>query len=143
MTGQARDPVCGMPADAGSAPMLDHEGERFFFCSEFCKNAFAWNPVAYVLRAHAAAGAEEPARIVAYFTMEVAVDPRMPTYSGGLGVLAGDTLRSFADLRIPAIGVTLVHRSGYFAQSLDAEGRQLERPEAWSPEACLARWSSA
>ena len=137
MSSQPRDPVCGMPAEAGSAPTLDHEGERFYFCSEFCKNAFAWNPGAYVLRAHAAAGAEEPARIVAYFSMEVAVDPRMPTYSGGLGVLAGDTLRSFADLRIPAIGVTLVHRSGYFAQSLDAEGRQLERPETWSPEACL------
>jgi starch phosphorylase len=126
-----------MPVDEGNALALDHEGERFFFCSELCKNAFAWNAGAYALRAHAAADTEEAARIIAYFSMEVAADPRMPTYSGGLGVLAGDTLRSFADLRIPAIAVTLVHRSGYFAQSLDAEGRQLERPEVWVPEACL------
>lgn len=137
MPTQPRDPVCGMPVDAGTGLTLDHEGGRFFFCSEFCKNAFAWNPGAYVARALAAEGAEEPARFLAYFSMEVAADPRIPTYSGGLGVLAGDTLRSFADLRIPAIAVALVHRCGYFAQSLDPEGRQLERPEAWSPEACL------
>jgi starch phosphorylase len=126
-----------MPVATEDARSLDHEGERFFFCSELCKNAFAWNPGAYVRRAHATDGSEEPVRIIAYFSMEVAADPRMPTYSGGLGVLAGDTLRSFADLRIPAIAVTLAHRKGYFAQSLDGEGRQLERPEGWAPESCL------
>jgi starch phosphorylase len=126
-----------MPVAPENARSLDHEGERFFFCSELCKNAFAWNPGAYVRRARAMDGSEEPVRIIAYFSMEVAADPRMPTYSGGLGVLAGDTLRSSADLRIPAIAVTLVHRNGYFAQSLDGEGRQVERPERWAPESCL------
>jgi glycogen phosphorylase len=57
---------------------------------------------------------------VAYFSMEIALDVAMPTYSGGLGVLAGDTLRSAADLRVPLVGVTLLHRKGYFYQRLDA-----------------------
>ncbi|MBV8207989.1 MAG: alpha-glucan family phosphorylase [Acidobacteria bacterium] len=74
---------------------------------------------------------------VAYFSMEIALDPRMPTYSGGLGVLAGDTLRSAADLGIPIVGVTLLHRKGYFTQSLDFSGNQYEQPQHWSPEAML------
>jgi len=53
---------------------------------------------------------------VAYFSMEIALDPNLPTYSGGLGVLAGDTLRSAADLATPLIAVTLVYRQGYFRQ---------------------------
>lgn len=75
--------------------------------------------------------------VVAYFSMEIALDPRMPTYSGGLGVLAGDTLRSAADLAVPIIGVTLLHRKGYFTQSLDAAGNQSEQPQEWSPESML------
>ncbi|HEU4788017.1 MAG TPA: hypothetical protein VFS57_11420, partial [Gemmatimonadaceae bacterium] len=51
---------------------------------------------------------------VAYFSMEIALDPAIPTYSGGLGVLAGDTLRSAADLAVPIVGVTLLDRKGYF-----------------------------
>ena len=63
---------------------------------------------------------------VAYFSMEIALDPKIPTYSGGLGVLAGDTLRSAADMGAPIVAVTLLHRMGYFRQHLDAEGRQTE-----------------
>lgn len=72
---------------------------------------------------------------VAYFSMEVAIASYIPTYSGGLGVLAGDMLRAAADLRVPMIGVTLVHRLGYLEQELDAAGSQRERPAPWSPEA--------
>jgi starch phosphorylase len=70
-------------------------------------------------------------RIIAYFSMEIALDPDMPTYSGGLGVLAGDTIRSAADLRIPMVAVTLLHRKGYFYQKLDGNGRQIEEQVHW------------
>jgi starch phosphorylase len=74
---------------------------------------------------------------VAYFSMEVGLDPAMPTYSGGLGMLAGDSLRSAADLAIPMVGVTLLHRKGYSRQHLDALGNQSESPAVWSPEEFL------
>ena len=70
---------------------------------------------------------------VAYFSMEMALDAAMPTYSGGLGILAGDTMRSAADLAIPVVGVTLASRSGYFRQRIEA-GAQVEQPQAWSPD---------
>ena len=63
-------------------------------------------------------------RFIAYFTMEIALDPGMPTYSGGLGALAGDTIRSAADLEVPIVAVCLLHRKGYFYQRLDAQGNQ-------------------
>jgi starch phosphorylase len=63
-------------------------------------------------------------RMVAYFSMEIAITPTMPTYSGGLGVLAGDTLRAAADMRLPLVAVTLAHRKGYVKQHLDANGAQ-------------------
>jgi starch phosphorylase len=69
--------------------------------------------------------------------MEVGLDPGMPTYSGGLGVLAGDTLRAAADLAIPMVGVTLLHRKGYFRQYLDDRGNQSESPSDWNPEGFL------
>jgi starch phosphorylase len=75
---------------------------------------------------------------VAYFSMEIALQDEIPTYSGGLGVLAGDTLRSAADLELPLVGVTLVSRAGYFKQQLDAEGNQTELPDPWDP----ARWAT-
>ena len=75
--------------------------------------------------------------LVAYFSMEIGVLAEMPTYAGGLGVLAGDTLRSAADLGVPMIGVTLVHRKGYFHQRLDATGRQVESPEPWTVQQFL------
>jgi glycogen phosphorylase len=68
---------------------------------------------------------------IAYFSMEIAIESHIPTYSGGLGVLAGDTLRSAADLGLPMVGVTLLHRKGYFFQRLDAHGGQSEEPVAW------------
>jgi len=70
-------------------------------------------------------------RTIAYFSMEIAVDPNVPTYSGGLGVLAGDTVRAAADMRLPMVAVTLLHRKGYFFQHLDEAGRQTEDEVAW------------
>ncbi len=78
--------------------------------------------------------ADERNARIAYFSMEIAVDQRIPSYSGGLGVLSGDMLRSNADLGIPIVGVTLVHRQGYFRQHLDATGVQTETPDNWNPE---------
>lgn len=74
---------------------------------------------------------------IAYFSMEIAVDPAMPTYSGGLGILAGDMLRSAADREVPMAAVTLLYREGYFRQTLDASGHQSERPESWNPSEIL------
>ncbi|HUV38662.1 MAG TPA: alpha-glucan family phosphorylase, partial [Planctomycetota bacterium] len=68
---------------------------------------------------------------VAYFSMELALDKGMPTYSGGLGVLAGDTVRAAADLKVPMVAVTLLHRKGYFFQVLDVDGQQSEEPVEW------------
>jgi glycogen phosphorylase len=65
--------------------------------------------------------------------MEIAINPGMPTYSGGLGVLAGDTLRSAADLGVPLAAFTLLHRKGYFQQHLDAAGVQTEEVQPWNP----------
>jgi starch phosphorylase len=65
--------------------------------------------------------------------MDIALEPHIPTYSGGLGVLAGDTLRSAADLGVPMVGVTLAHRKGYFRQTLDHSGKQSESPMPWDP----------
>jgi starch phosphorylase len=70
---------------------------------------------------------------VAYFSMEVGIISDMPTYSGGLGVLAGDTLRAAADMGQPMIGITLLNRKGYFQQHLDAWGNQTESPDNWNP----------
>jgi starch phosphorylase len=74
---------------------------------------------------------------VAYFSMEVALEPDMPTYAGGLGILAGDSLRAAADLEIPMVGVSLLHRKGYFRQTLGPDGQQSESPVEWSPETFL------
>jgi starch phosphorylase len=73
-----------------------------------------------------------PSGLVAYFSMEIAINPAMPTYSGGLGVLAGDTLRSAADLNIPLAAFTLLHRKGYFEQHL-RNGLQSEEAQPWNP----------
>ncbi|WP_058187209.1 alpha-glucan family phosphorylase [Terracidiphilus gabretensis] len=71
---------------------------------------------------------------VAYFSMEIAINPGMPTYSGGLGMLAGDTLRSAADMDLPLVAFTLLHRKGYFQQHLDGTGQQSEEVQPWNPE---------
>ena len=74
---------------------------------------------------------------IAYFSMEVGLSADMPTYSGGLGILAGDTLRAAADVGLPVVGVSLLHRKGYFRQHLDPQGRQTESPCEWVPERFL------
>jgi len=68
---------------------------------------------------------------IAYFSMEIGLEYEMHTYSGGLGVLAGDTMRSAADLGVPMVGITLLHRKGYFHQAIDNEGHQQESPSPW------------
>src|SRR5215831_15137583 len=73
-------------------------------------------------------------KTVAYFSMEIALETAIPTYSGGLGVLAGDTLRAAADLGTPMVAVTLAHRLGYFRQYIDGDGNQTESADGWSPE---------
>jgi starch phosphorylase len=73
-------------------------------------------------------------RTIAYFSMEIGLDPEMPTYSGGLGILAGDTIRSAADLKVPMVAVTLLYRKGYFYQRLDETGWQREEPVQWINE---------
>lgn len=78
-------------------------------------------------------------RTIAYFSMEIGIDSAMPTYSGGLGVLSGDMIRSTADLKVPMVAVTLFHRKGYFHQMLDASGWRREEPVDWVVEHFLKR----
>jgi glycogen phosphorylase len=80
-----------------------------------------------------------PRTHIAYFSMEAAIRPEMHSYAGGLGILAGDTVRSAADLELPLVFVTLVSRAGYFRQEIDASGRQVEQPDTWNP----ADWCTA
>lgn len=68
---------------------------------------------------------------IAYFSMEIALEEGIPTYSGGLGILAGDTLRAAADLNLPLAAISLLYRKGYFYQELNSEGIQSERPVEW------------
>ena len=75
---------------------------------------------------------------IAYFSMEIGVRSDMPTYSGGLGVLAGDTIKSAADLRLPVVAVTILTRKGYFKQELDIYGRQTEVPDELDPNKFMA-----
>lgn len=78
---------------------------------------------------------------IAYFSMEIALRGEIPTYSGGLGMLAGDTMRTAADLDLPMVGVTLVSRAGYFRQEI-VDGRQIEQPDWWQPEKWARRLAS-
>ena len=76
-------------------------------------------------------------RRIAYFSMEIGIDPQIPTYSGGLGILAGDTIKSCADLTVPIVAVTLLYKKGYFYQKLDQDGLQHELPYEWEPKEYL------
>jgi glycogen phosphorylase len=71
---------------------------------------------------------------IAYFTMEIALRAEMHTYSGGLGVLAGDTARAAADLDLPMVFVTLISRAGYIRQEIDPERGQQECADDWRPQ---------
>ncbi|MDJ0386910.1 alpha-glucan family phosphorylase [Roseomonas sp. E05] len=74
-----------------------------------------------------------PHTCIAYLSMEIALEPGIPTYSGGLGVLAGDTVRSCADLELPMVFVTLISRQGYLRQSIAPDGSQQESADPWNP----------
>ena len=71
---------------------------------------------------------------IAYFSMEIALRPEIHTYGGGLGILAGDTARSCADLELPVVFVTLVSTAGYLKQEIGEDGSQVERADPWNPE---------
>jgi glycogen phosphorylase len=81
-------------------------------------------------------------RFVAYFSMEIALENAMPTYSGGLGVLAGDTIRAAADLRLGVVAVSLLYRRGFFSQHLSEDGTQTEEPVVWKVEDFLKEESA-
>lgn len=72
-----------------------------------------------------------PRTRIAYFSMEMAIRPEMHSYSGGLGILAGDTARSCADLELPVVFVTLASREGYLRQEIDADGQQVDHADPW------------
>jgi starch phosphorylase len=111
-----KDPVCGMPLDPSKTQFTTNFLSRqYYFDSEYCLNSFI-----------------EGAKI-AYFSMEIGVNTDMPTYSGGLGVLAGDVIRSSADLRLPLVAVTSVSKKGYLKQKITPDGWQMEYPEEWDP----------
>ena len=132
MPNPIKDPVCGMPVRVEEALAISYRGHSFYFCSELCKQAFLAHPEQYSGETRVRTSDEiDTRRRIAYFSMEVAADPRMPTYSGGLGILAGDTLKSCADLKIPLVAVSLLYSKGYFDQKLDEWGNQQEFPVAW------------
>ncbi|MHB1122060.1 MAG: alpha-glucan family phosphorylase [Ramlibacter sp.] len=135
MKKSATDPVCGMTVLPDSHLSAQHKRKTVYFCSEYCRDKFVEQPERY-LPALVASGSDgdKARRRIAYFSMEVAVQSDMPIYSGGLGVLAGDMLKSCADLRLPLVAVSLLYRKGYFDQSLDAAGAQKEAPVQWEVE---------
>jgi starch phosphorylase len=105
-----------MPLDPNKAEFkVEFLTKQYCFDSEYCMHSFIKGPK------------------IAYFSMEIGIRSDMPTYSGGLGVLAGDVIRSSADLRIPLVAVTLVSKKGYLKQKITPDGRQLEYPEEWEP----------
>jgi len=113
----ARDPVCGMLVDpATTAYSVEARGETYHFSSELCRDTF--------IRGEK----------IAYFSMEIGIESEIPTYSGGLGVLAGDVIRSSADLLIPMVAVTLINRKGYVRQRLTPEGDQIDSADEWDPK---------
>ncbi|MFC1703918.1 alpha-glucan family phosphorylase [Candidatus Omnitrophota bacterium] len=74
---------------------------------------------------------------IAYFSMEIGIHPNIRTYSGGLGILAGDTIKSCADLNVPVVAVSLLYKKGYFFQKLGEDGSQHEFPYEWNPRKLL------
>ena len=90
-------------------------GKKFCFCSKNCKRHFFEDPK------------------IAYFSMEIGITNDIPTYSGGLGVLAGDIVKASADLKLQMVALTLVSRKGYFKQKITSDGDQQEQPQEWNP----------
>ena len=138
MKKSATDPVCGMTVLPDSGFVAQYKRKTVYFCSGYCRDKFIAQPERYLPALAPASGERDKARRrIAYFSMEVAVRSDMPIYSGGLGVLAGDMLKSCADLRLPLVAVSLLYRKGYFDQSLDAAGAQKEAPARWEVERFL------
>jgi glycogen phosphorylase len=69
---------------------------------------------------------------IAYFSMEIAIENAIKSYAGGLGVLSGDTLKSAADLKIPLLGLTLLNNQGYFKQTINKKGEQIEKADNYN-----------
>lgn len=138
MSSTRKDPVCGMTVQVDRALSAFYQEQEVSFCSELCRYKFFEHPEVYS-KALITKGFEElkENRQIAYFSMEVAVGSAIPSYSGGLGVLAGDTLKSCADLRVPIVGVSLLYHQGYFEQVLDDWGNQEENPVHWDPDRFL------
>lgn len=128
-----KDPVCGMPAKEEFK--YEYKGQLYYFCSDFCLSEFKKFPEKYLEEKKAYTGFEEKRkRRIAYFSMEIGIDSSIPTYSGGLGVLAADTIKSCADLKVPMVAVSLLYEKGYFLQKLDSQGNQTELPVQWDPQ---------
>jgi len=128
-----KDPVCGMLAKEEFRH--EYKGQIFYFCSSLCRDEFQNSPERYLKQRELLSSSEEKEeREVAYFSMEIGIDSRIPTYSGGLGVLAGDTIKSCADLKVPMAAVTILYEKGYFNQKLDAQGNQQELSVEWNPK---------
>lgn len=129
----AKDPVCGMIVDEAKGQKSDYKDQLYYFCSDFCRHLFEKNPARYLEFIQTHISTVEKERTIAYFSMEIAIHSKIPTYSGGLGILAGDTLKSCADLKVPIVAVTLLYEKGYFQQRLDEQGNQYELPVEWDP----------
>ncbi len=120
-----RCPVCGIQIDLENLQTRievasdNLGGKKYSFCSENCRRHFQEDPR------------------IAYFSMEIGISSSMPTYSGGLGVLAGDIVKSSADLRLQMVAITMASRKGYFRQKLTPQGDQLEFPDEWDPAKTL------
>ena len=135
----AIDPVCRMTVDEKSeGGTVKYEGESYYFCSNGCRESFEKAPQDYLIKRTTP---REGDIKVAYFSMEIGLDASMPTYSGGLGILAGDTIRSAADLRVPLVAVSLLYRKGYFFQRLSPDGWQTEEPVVWAVDDFLKEMS--
>ena len=114
-----RDPVCGLPlTDLKEEFKAEVRGRTYYFCGEYCKRAFLQS------------------KRIAYFCMEIGLNNDFHTYSGGLGVLAGDMIKSSADLKIPLVGVTLVSSEGYLRQEIK-DRKQIEHPDGWIPSSFM------
>ncbi|PIP20354.1 MAG: alpha-glucan phosphorylase [Candidatus Omnitrophica bacterium CG23_combo_of_CG06-09_8_20_14_all_40_11] len=132
----AKDPICGMTAKEEFK--YEYKGEVFYFCSNLCKDEFQNSPEKFLRQKHTSASIEDKkAKRIAYFSMEIGIDSSIPTYSGGLGILAGDAIKSCADLKVPMVAVTILYEKGYFEQKLDTQGNQQELPLEWNPKDVL------
>lgn len=120
-----RCPACGIQLDVQNDKARmellcqSFGGKKYCFCSYNCRRHFVEDPK------------------VAYFSMEIGIVNEMPTYSGGLGILAGDIVKSSADLRLQMVALTLVSRKGYFKQKINPQGEQQELPDEWDPSKTL------